>query len=144
MAPLPAGPEVGSWASSEAVRRNMQANRGRDTTPELSIRRLLHAAGMRYRVNLPVPAARQRRIDVAFTKQRLAVFIDGCFWHGCPEHFRLPKTNTAFWDAKISRNRARDLETEDLLRAQGWTVARFWEHEDPSSVTTAILAFLES
>jgi DNA mismatch endonuclease (patch repair protein) len=132
-----------SWATSEAVRKNMQANRGRDTTPELTVRRLLHARGLRYRVNLPVPAARRRTIDIAFTRSRLAVFIDGCFWHGCPEHFQLPKSNTAFWDTKISRNRDRDHETGELLRSQGWTVVRFWEHEDPALVEEVIVSRLE-
>jgi DNA mismatch endonuclease Vsr len=89
-----------SWASSPAVRRNMQANRGRDTGPELRLRRLLHAAGRRYRVEWPMPGDRRRRIDIAFPRRKIAVFVDGCFWHRCPNHYVSPKANAEFWDTK--------------------------------------------
>jgi len=128
-----------SWASSTAVRRNMQANRGRDTTPELAVRSLLHARGLRYRVNVPLAFDRRRRADIIFTRVRLAVFIDGCYWHGCPQHFQLPKTNTSFWQAKIAGNQARDAETDAALRAGGWSVLRFWEHEHPEQVVDAVI-----
>jgi DNA mismatch endonuclease (patch repair protein) len=120
-----------SWASSEVTRRVMQSNRGRDTGPELRLRRLLHAEGLRYRVGLRPALDLRRTIDIAFTKQRVAVFVDGCFWHGCPTHSRSVKTNTAFWNAKIARNIARDLDTDEALRVRGRTVLRFWEHVDP-------------
>lgn len=117
----------------------MRANRGRDTGPELAVRRALHARGLRYRVDHPLPFDRRRRADIAFTRAKVAVFIDGCFWHGCPEHGTTPRTNTAFWAAKIARNRERDEDTTGRLDALGWTVLRFWEHEDagPSAAIVA-------
>jgi len=120
-----------SRASSEVTRRVMQSNRGRDTGPELRLRRLLHAMGLRYRVGLRAVPDLRRTIDIAFTKQRIAVFVDGCFWHGCPTHSHSVKTNTSFWTDKITKNIARDLDTNEVLRARGWTVIRFWEHVDP-------------
>lgn len=109
----------------------MRANRGRDTGPELALRRILHAQGLRYRVDYPLPFDRRRRADVAFTRARVAVFVDGCFWHGCPVHGTTPRTNTAFWADKIARNRSRDDDTTSRLHAAGWSVLRFWEHEEP-------------
>jgi DNA mismatch endonuclease, patch repair protein len=118
-------------ASSEAARATMRANRGRDTGPELAVRRALHAMGLRYRVDHPLPFDRRRRADIAFTRAKVAVFIDGCFWHGCPEHGTTPRTNSRFWSEKIERNRERDTDTTKRLDELGWTVLRFWEHEDP-------------
>ncbi len=98
------------------------------------MRRLVHTEGLRYRVNArPEPDVR-RTADLLFTGARVAVFIDGCFWHGCPEHFTMPAVNRAFWSDKIDRNRQRDLEATATLEARGWTVLRAWEHEDPASV----------
>lgn len=127
-----------SWASSAPVRRNMQANRGRDTGPELAVRRRLHGGGLRYRVNYRFPGARRRTIDIAFTRARIACFIDGCYWHQCPVHFVMPKTNRLFWAAKFEANVTRDLESTAALQAQGWTVLRFWEHEHPESIVRCI------
>src|SRR3954447_12167894 len=107
----------------------MRSNRGRDTSLELEVRRALHAQGLRYRVQLKVPGSNRRTIDVAFTRARVAVFVDGCFWHGCPVHHTVAKTNGDFWAEKVRRNRERDAETDGLLRAAGWRVLRFWEHE---------------
>lgn len=117
----------------------MQANRYRDTSPELAVRRLLHAQGLRYRVDIrPVPEIR-RRADIVFTKRKIAVFIDGCFWHGCPEHGRSQfQSNESYWTDKIARNRSRDEETTTLLEKAGWRVLRFWEHEDPTQVADRI------
>lgn len=117
----------------------MQANRSRDTRPELAVRRLLHAQGMRYRVAIrPVPSLR-RRADIVFTKQRVAVFIDGCFWHSCPLHGRTEfRHNADYWPKKLARNRIRDEETTTRLIAMGWRVLRFWEHEDATDVAEAI------
>ena len=125
-------------ASSEAARATMRANRGRDTGPELAVRRALHAMGLRYRVDHPLPFDRRRRADIAFTRAKVAVFIDGCFWHGCPEHGTTPRTNSRFWSEKIERNRARDADTTERLSAAGWTVMRFWEHDEPSVVAEVI------
>lgn len=102
-----------------------------DTAPELALRSALHAYGLRYRVQIPVPGNRRRRIDIAFTRVRVAVFVDGCFWHGCPDHGTRPATNREWWDWKIKRNRDRDADTNLLLTKEGWTVIRVWEHEDP-------------
>jgi DNA mismatch endonuclease (patch repair protein) len=120
-----------SWASSEVVRRQMQANRSRDTRPELALRSSVHELGLRYRVSArPLPSVR-RTADLVFTRAHVAVFLDGCFWHGCPDHHRPSRQNQEFWREKIVRNRERDAETDNLLQAAGWTVVRVWEHEDP-------------
>lgn len=132
-----------SWASSPAVRRNMQANRGRDTAPEIAVRRLLHAHGLRYRVNTALDFDRRRRADITFPRLRLAIFIDGCYWHGCAEHFQTPKTNTEFWLHKIGSNQARDRSTDATLRGAGWTVLRFWEHDDPVTVAEQVAATVQ-
>lgn len=106
----------------------MRANRSRDTRPELAIRSAVHARGLRYRVAIRPVGGVRRTADLVFTRARVAVFLDGCFWHGCPEHFHLPATNPGYWGPKIAANSARDLETDDLLAAEGWAVLRFWEH----------------
>ncbi|QJW38214.1 very short patch repair endonuclease [Cellulosimicrobium protaetiae] len=107
----------------------MSRARRRDTAPEMELRRRLHARGLRYRVALPIPGQRRRTIDIAFTRHRLAVFVDGCFWHGCPEHGTSPRANSEWWKTKIAANRARDADSDRLLRSLGWTVVRVWEHE---------------
>ncbi len=118
-------------ASSPAARNRMRANRGRDTAAELALRSALHRLGLRYRVDrAPLPGLR-RRADVVFTKVRVAVYIDGCFWHGCPIHGTWPKTNAEWWRDKIETNRRRDNDTDRLLREAGWLVIRVWEHEAP-------------
>ncbi|SFE52363.1 T/G mismatch-specific endonuclease [Blastococcus tunisiensis] len=111
----------------------------RDNGPEMAVRRLLHIAGLRYRVAWPVPGQRRRTIDIAFTRARLAVFVDGCFWHGCPVHATSPKANAAWWVEKISTNRARDADVTSQLEEMGWTVLRFWEHETPEGVVSTIV-----
>lgn len=120
-----------SWASSPANRRSMQANKGRDTEPELALRRAVHALGLRYRVSVrPLPKVR-RTADLVFTRAHLAVFLDGCFWHGCPEHHTLSQTNTKYWVDKLESNRRRDRQTDEWLNEAGWEVLRVWEHENP-------------
>lgn len=116
--------------------------KGRDTGPELVVRRLLHARGHRYRVNHQPLDDRRRTVDIAFTRRRVAVMIDGCFWHACPEHYRPSTTRAEFWAVKIQGNAARDADTNGRLRDTGWTVLRFWEHENPSEVVLAIEAAL--
>lgn len=116
----------------------MAATRGRDTTPELKIRSAAHRIGLRFRVCCrPLPAVR-RTADLLFPGQRLAVFVDGCFWHGCPEHGVAPHTNMAFWTTKLARNTERDRETDRLLRGAGWIVLRIWEHVDPDEAVRTI------
>lgn len=118
----------------------MQGNRRRDTAPELALRRDLHAAGLRYRVDYPIEAKGLRvRPDIVFTKQRLAVFLDGCYWHGCPEHCRLPAANRSYWSAKIKGNRDRDERVTAALASAGWRVVRAWEHEPSNDVVTRVL-----
>ncbi|UPT43570.1 very short patch repair endonuclease [Streptomyces anulatus] len=109
----------------------MAANKGRDTKPELLLRSALHRKGLRYRVSVRPVADLRRTADVVFTKARVAVFVDGCYWHGCPEHHRPATKRAKFWQEKIEGNRARDADTNAALQAQGWAVLRVWEHEDP-------------
>lgn len=116
----------------------MQANKGRDTAPELRIRSLLHAAGLRFRVDHPLPVDRRRRADIAFTRAALYVFVDGCFWHGCPHHYVAPKTRAQFWRAKIEANMARDVDTSTRLEQAGATVLRFWEHVDATEAARTV------
>ena len=113
---------------SAATRRRMQGTKRRDTPAEVALRRLLHARGLRYRVDFGVLG--RRRADVAFPRARVAVFVDGCFWHGCPVHGTQPKQNAEWWRQKIDANRKRDRDTDERLTAAGWCVLRFWEHED--------------
>ncbi|MFE6970944.1 very short patch repair endonuclease [Isoptericola sp. NPDC057653] len=118
----------------------MSAARRRDTKPEVDVRRILHARGLRYRVAYPVPGRPRRTVDIAFTRTKIAVFLDGCFWHGCPDHGTLPTANRAWWVAKLGANAARDQDTTTLLENQGWLVLRFWEHEGAESVAGAVAA----
>lgn len=129
---------VESWATSPSVRRNMQANRRRDTNPELAVRRKLHAEGYRFRVDWALPFDRRRRADVAFTRKRVVVFIDGCFWHRCPEHYVPPKSHADYWETKTSRNAARDADTTRRMEELGWTVLRYWAHSHPNDVVLSV------
>jgi DNA mismatch endonuclease (patch repair protein) len=125
------------------VTLRMSRNRRRDTRPELLLRRLLHARGLRFRVDYPIRTDEIKvRPDVVFTRRRLAIFVDGCFWHGCPEHGNIPTRNQSYWVPKLERNRARDsLVTAALIRA-GWVVLRVWEHEPVTAVAARILESL--
>lgn len=116
----------------------MLSNRRRDTKPELAVRRALHAAGFRHRVDVRPSLELRTRADIVFTRQKIAVFIDGCFWHGCPVHATRPKRNSDYWVPKLQRNAERDLETTSRLEALGWTVLRFWEHEEVGATVEAI------
>jgi len=118
----------------------MRANRGKDTKPELELRRRLHAEGLRYRVNRPIrPGGRPIRPDIVFGPTKVAVFVDGCFWHGCPEHVTWPMNNAAFWRQKIETNRRRDAQQTVRLEAEGWCVLRFWEHDDPEASAATVV-----
>jgi DNA mismatch endonuclease (patch repair protein) len=127
-------------ASTPDARRRMSVARRKDTKPELDLRRILHARGLRYRVTYPVPGLPRRTIDVAFTRAKVAIFIDGCFWHGCPDHATQPRANSEWWMRKLKTNLARDTDTSRFLSEQGWTVLRFWEHEEPASVADRVQA----
>jgi DNA mismatch endonuclease, patch repair protein len=133
-----------SWAGDDAVRAVMRANKGRDTGPELELRRSLYAQGMRYRVNYRHASIPRRSIDIAFVGSRVAVFVDGCYWHGCSEHYRPSRSNEKFWSDKITSNAARDRDTEQRLTAAGWRVVRFWEHHDMALASTEVAQILVS
>ncbi|MEV6002248.1 very short patch repair endonuclease [Streptomyces griseomycini] len=121
----------------------MSRQASKNTRAELAVRRLLHAAGLRYRVEYPVPGMPRRRLDVAFPRAKVAVLIDGCFWHGCPQHATQPKANAEWWRSKLDRNMARDRETTEHLLAAGWTVLRFWEHTPAEEIAATVRAAVE-
>jgi DNA mismatch endonuclease (patch repair protein) len=130
---------VESWASSPATRRSMRANRSRDTKPELAVRKLLHAQGLRYRVAYrPLPDNRRATVDIAFPGAHVVVLIDGCFWHGCPEHYRPPHSHQDYWQDKLTRNVERDRRTDQALAQAGWRVLRYWEHDQPEAVASQV------
>jgi DNA mismatch endonuclease (patch repair protein) len=117
----------------------------RDSTgPEMKVRKLLHAQGLRYRVQVPVPDMTRRTMDICFQRAKVAVYIDGCFWHGCPKHATAPKANADWWRAKLERNQRRDVETSVHLEELGWTVMRFWAHEPPADVVEIIRVTVSS
>ncbi|WP_112274910.1 very short patch repair endonuclease [Lentzea terrae] len=127
-----------SWASSAGVRASMRSNRSRDTKPELALRSAVHALGLRYRVAArPLPQIR-RTADLVFTRAKVAVFLDGCFWHGCPEHHTKAATNAGFWADKVRANRDRDRDTDKRFHEAGWHSIRVWEHQDPKQAALEI------
>ena len=127
----------------EQRRKNMSHIHGKNTKPELTLRRLLWAEGVRgYRIHSPLPG----KPDIVFGKRKIAVFVDGCFWHKCPQCFRPPATNEEFWNEKLQKNVERDARVNAELKAAGWTVLRFWEHEirkNPEDVVQRIVAELQ-
>jgi DNA mismatch endonuclease (patch repair protein) len=116
----------------------MRRVRQKNTSAESDVRRELHSLGLRYRVQVTVCAKPRRVADVAFAGARVAVFVDGCFWHGCPRHATWPKRNAEFWRAKILANQERDRDTDARLRADGWKVLRVWAHEAPNRAAARI------
>ncbi len=110
----------------------------RDTAPEVALRKTLWRMGLRYRVQYKVPGLPRRKVDIAFTRQKVAVQVDGCFWHGCPEHGTVPGRNSQWWQWKIARNQARDADTDALLAELGWQVIHVWEHEDPTAAARRV------
>lgn len=138
----PASPRI---SVNITTSRRMAGQRTRDTEPELLLRRELHRrGGLRYRVDAPVPGMPRRSADVLFTRAKVAVFVDGCFWHGCPEHKTSPANNGAWWMAKLARNVERDRETGAHLASLGWIVFRVWEHEDMTQAATDIERIVRS
>ena len=122
----------------------MQRQARRDTRPEVSLRRQLWRRGLRYRVEVsPLPELR-RRADIVFTRRRVVVYVDGCFWHSCPEHATEPKANQAWWVAKLAANVERDRDTDERLDAAGWQVVRVWEHEDPQEAADRVESAVRS
>lgn len=123
---------------SPQIRARMAGQATRDTAPELLLRRALHRQGLRYRVQMrPVPGLRITG-DIVFTRARIVVFVDGCFWHRCPVHGTSPRGNSAWWEAKLNANVARDRRADEELRRRGWTVVRVWEHTPVEEATEAV------
>jgi len=112
--------------------------RQKGTDAEVALRQEMYRIGLRYRVDYEVLRKPRRAADVAFPGRKIAVFVDGCFWHGCPEHATWPKQNAEFWREKIEANRRRDADTNDRLRSLGWTVLRFWSHESPTEAARTV------
>ncbi len=131
-------------ASSEAAKKRMKCTRRRDTAPELAFRSAIRFRGLRYRINYkPIPGL-CRRADLAFVSARVAVFIDGCFWHGCPTHGTWPKANAKFWRSKIETNQQRDNDTDRRLLEAGWLVVRVWAHDDLAAAASRVAELVAS
>lgn len=131
--------------SSPAVSAVMRGNRRSDTGPELALRKALHARGFRFRVQMEIRAGDVRvRPDIVFSRNRLAVFVDGCFWHGCPEHGTSPHRNVSYWSRKLIGNRVRDNRVDAALAVNGWTPVRIWEHVDPDVAAAEVADLLNS
>ncbi|WP_438018616.1 very short patch repair endonuclease [Sorangium sp. So ce315] len=122
----------------------MQRVRQKNTSAELALRRELYARGLRYRIHVPVLTKPRRIADIAFGGPRVAVFVDGCFWHGCPQHATWPKKNAEFWRTKILANQERDRDTDARLRADAWEVVRVWAHEIPYEAASRIAQLVSS
>ena len=127
-------------ASSLAVRNVMKGNKGTNTKPELLIRSKIHQAGLRYSINARPENGWNTRADLVFRKKKVAVYIHGCFWHGCAYHFKLPKRNRSFWEEKILKNKERDIRTKRFLQKRGWKVLVFWEHQESSLCAQKIIS----
>lgn len=127
---------------SDVVRKQMQSQKTTGTKIEMEVRRSLHARGYRYRVNRKLLAGYPWRGDIVWSGRRVVVFLDGCFWHGCPLHGTTPKSNAAWWRTKIEGNRDRDRRVDAILRENGWSVLRFWEHDDSEEIATSVITHL--
>ena len=135
--------KVASEAPSADTAKRMRSVRRRDTKPEIALRRALFARGLRFHVDRRVPIPRVRA-DIVFPRLRVAVFVDGCFWHACPVHATWPKSNADWWRAKIEGNVRRDRSADEALTAIGWTVVRVWEHESVDVSAKRVILALEA
>jgi DNA mismatch endonuclease, patch repair protein len=129
-------------APTPEIRRRMKRQRRGDTRPEIAVRKALHAAGVRFRIDVRLEPDLRVRGDIVWRRRKVVVFIDGCFWHRCPVHRTEPKNNAEWWDAKLTANVARDRRTDAVLRERGWTVLRYWEHEAPEDICAHIVRHL--
>ena len=129
-------------ARTAAVRNVMKANRGVDTKPGLKLRSQVHKAGLRYAIDVRPESDINRRADLVFRSAKVAVFVHGCFWHSCPKHYKLPKSNKKYWEQKARRNLERDQETQRLLRKRGWKVLVSWEHENAEICAKRVIAYV--
>lgn len=116
----------------------MSQQRSKNTLPEVLVRRALHRRGRRFRVNYRPEVGLKRTPDIVFTRARVVVFVDGCFWHACPEHGTIPKSNREWWSEKLQGNKSRDKDTDERYRDLGWTVVRVWEHVTPEEAADLI------
>lgn len=130
-------------ASSPGVSRRMRGLPTKGTEPELALRGCLHRLGLRYRVQYRLPGLPRRTIDIAFPGKRVAIFVDGCFWHGCSEHRDIPKSNREWWLAKIENNKKRDVDTDRRLHELGWLSLRFWEHDNAQEAADRVAAIVQ-
>jgi len=125
--------------TSTAVTAAMKGNRRANTRPEVAVRSLLHRRGLRFRKDVTIRAeALRTTADIVFPRHQLAVFIDGCFWHQCPDHSHVPRANPGYWERKLARNVERDAQVTKALTAAGWTVVRIWEHEPATEAADRI------
>jgi DNA mismatch endonuclease (patch repair protein) len=122
----------------------MRGNTRRDTSPELAVRREVHRRGLRFRVDAEPLDGVRRRADLVFKRAQVAVFVDGCLWHGCLDHCRIPETNRGYWSAKIGGNMTRDADTDRRLVEAGWLPVRVWEHDDPMMAVDRIERLVRS
>jgi DNA mismatch endonuclease, patch repair protein len=129
--------------SSDAALARMKAAKQKNTKPEIQLRSLLHQMGLRYTIDTKPLKDLNRRADIVFRSAKVAVFVDGCFWHGCPEHGTWPKANAEFWKAKIERNQERDADTNHRLEQAGWQVIRVWEHEDHEEAAEKVIGIVQ-
>lgn len=126
-------------AVDSEVSKRMRANRRRDTKPEQALRSALHLRGLRFRKDFPIRAGKRLvKPDIVFTRRRVAVFLDGCFWHACPDHGNTPRRNSSYWVWKLKRNVERDRSVNEALAEAGWGVIRVWEHESPADAAALI------
>lgn len=131
-------------STTPVIRARMQQMPRRDTKPELAVRRVLHRRGLRYRISVRPLSGLRCQADMVFIGARVACFVDSCYWHGCPDHFRLPKSNAAWWKEKLAWTRERDERNNQRLIQAGWTVIRIWEHEDTVDAASRIEAAVRS
>jgi DNA mismatch endonuclease (patch repair protein) len=135
---MPRRPPARLKPTSDRVSARFARHPRRDTVPELALRRVLHRRGLRYRVDCRPTASSRRRADIVFTKVRVAVFVDGCYWHGCPEHCRPSGQNLPWWIAKIATTKRRDANTDEALARAGWEVVRVWAHVSPDEAADRV------
>jgi DNA mismatch endonuclease, patch repair protein len=129
--------------TSTVVSRVMRGNRKVGTRPELRLRSAMHRLGLRYRIGLAVQAGHVRvRPDAVFTRAKVAVFLDGCYWHACNTHGTRPASNADYWVPKLANNVARDRRVDEALAAAGWTVVRVWEHESAIAAADRVAALV--
>ena len=124
----------------DQIRERFERQPRRDTKPELAIRRELHRRGFRFRLDVRASKSIRSRPDIVFNGARVAVFVDGCFWHGCPDHGTFPKNNREWWSEKLCANTERDARTTATLKAEGWNVIRIWEHEPVNEAVDRVAA----